>query len=134
MYKIERAQREIMLDGILNPDSNKLESGLSLFASILTFFVVRFPIPAQVALSAVALGLSLVPSEKDILNSLSADGERWLGEMYDFMYDNPQYDLIEIKYPFLQYIDVNDEGEDIKFVTGRGILTKVHSSSGWIVM
>ncbi|MFD1738726.1 hypothetical protein ACFSCX_19605 [Bacillus salitolerans] len=133
LYKMERAQREIMRDGIIQPDDNKLENGLSTFASVLGFFVTKVPTPVGVALSAVSLGLSMVPSEKDILESLDYRGRDWLREMYDFMYDNPQYDLIEIEYPFLEYLDVNSDGEDIKFVTGIGLLKRVHTSGGWIM-
>ena len=75
----------------------------------------------------------MVPSEKDILQSMDYRGRDWLREMYDFMYDNPKYDLIEIEYPYLKYIDVNSDGEDITFVTGRGLLKRVHTSGGWMM-
>jgi hypothetical protein len=49
--------------------------------------------------------------------------------------NNPQYDLIEFEYPYLTYFDVNDEGEDITFVTGEGIVKRVHvEGGGWIIL
>ncbi len=134
LYDMENAQREILEDGIVNPDSNKLATGLSVFASVLGFFVTKAPTPVGVALSAVSLGLGMTISEKDILNNLSNKGRNFLLEMAYFMKINSEYDLIEIEYPYLKYFDVDDNGEDIKFVTGKGLLKRVHSSSGWIVM
>jgi hypothetical protein len=129
------AQQRIRKDGVIDLDDNKLESFLSTVASILGFFVVKAPTPVGVALSAVSLGLGLSTSEKDILTNLSIDGEDYLAELYDFMKNNPQYDLIEFEYPYLTYFDVNDEGEDITFVTGEVIVKRVHvEGGGWIIL
>ncbi len=48
---------------------------------------------------------------------------------WDYMIDNPQYDLIEIMLPTTRYIDKN--GKIIEFISGKGIITKVHSEKGW---
>lgn len=127
------AQRNTINDGVIALDSNKLQLALSPFFAVLSFIAFKFPTPVGLSLSAVSLGLSLIPNAKDSLDTSGRRGEDWLDDLYEYMGANPQYDLIEIKYPYLKYFDVNAEGEDLTFITGIGIITKMHTNNGWIV-
>jgi hypothetical protein len=134
LYKLERAQRESMVKGIYNENSGSLQTALGGFLTALGFICSKAPTAVGVAIGVVSVANDLVPNEKDILNNLSNSGLNWIREQYDFMYDNPEYDLIEIKYPYLEYLDIGTTGKNIRFVTGKGILTKVHvKGGGWII-
>lgn len=129
-----QAQGVIREKGIIQESSNATASALSTFTSVLGFFVTKLPTAVGVSLSAVSLATGLFPSSKDILIQLSQDGEDFLRNQYYWMANNPQYDLIEIQYPYLKYYDVNAEGEDMTFVSGDGIVKKVHvKGGGWII-
>ena len=86
-------------------------------------------------MGVISLALGSTQSEVSIITSLSLAGEDYLDEVYDFMYDNPDYDLIEVKLPFLEFVEEFVE-KGFRIVTGIGMVTRVHSSSGhgWIMM
>lgn len=128
------AQQHMREKGIVEEDSNALEIALGSFAAILGFFVTRYPTPVGVSLSVVSLAMSLTPNSKAILESLSIDGEDFLYDTYYFMDTHREYDLIEIEYPYLTYYDVDENGEDVKWVTGQGIIKRVHTSAGWVIL
>jgi len=132
LYKLERAQRESMIKGIYDENENTLETALGGFLTALGFICADAPTPVGVAIGVVAVAVGLNESSKDILNDLSNSGLNWVRSQYDYMYDHPQYDLIEITYPYLEYYNVNGSKE-IRFVTGKGILNRVHvAGGGWI--
>lgn len=57
-------------------------------------------------------------------------GNNFLQTLENFFEDNPQYDLIEANVPFKEFPD-----QGWRCVTGTGVITRVHSSSGgWIIM
>lgn len=71
----------------------------------------------------------MIPSEKDVLQSMVYSGYWNLGYIEDFLVDNPGYDLVEVNLPFIEYVT-----EGVRFITGKGVVTRVHLGSGWIVM
>lgn len=125
----ERAQRNIYDSGIINPVSTSaLTNLLSYSSGILSLFLAN----TAAALAASVLGLvaSLTPSEKDVLQSMVYSGYWNLGYLEDFLVDNPGYDLIEINFPFIEY-----ETAGVRFITGKGVVTRVHSASGgWVIL
>lgn len=130
LYQARRAQAEIRQKGFDQKNQTNLIQGLSTFASVLSL-MFKLPTPVTLAAGVISLALGSSQSEVNVLISLSIAGEDYLDEVYDFMYDNPDYDLIEVTLPFLEFVE-----EGFRIVTGIGIVTKVHSSSGhgWIIM
>ncbi len=53
------------------------------------------------------------------------DGYWHLGYLEDFLVDNPNFDLLEVNFPFIEY-----ETAGVRFITGNGVVTRVHSKSG----
>lgn len=37
--------------------------------------------------------------------------------------------MIEVNLPFIEYTTVG-----VRFITGKGVVTRIHSGSGWIIM
>lgn len=126
--QISRAQRNIYDSGIVSPNSNTLASALSGLTSVLG---LAFMIPAAGALSIAVVGIvsGMVPSEKSILKEIVYDGYWNLGYIEDFLVDNPDYDMLEVNLPFIEYEDAG-----VRFITGRGAVTRVHTHGGWILM
>ena len=53
-----------------------------------------------------------------------------LGYLEDFLVDNPNYDLLEVNLHFIEY-----ETAEVRFITGNGVVTRVHSTSGgWQIL
>ncbi|SHK61471.1 hypothetical protein [Paramaledivibacter caminithermalis] len=128
LYKARRAQAEIRQDGFSQPDESKLVEGLTAFATVLSL-MFKLPTPVTLAAGVISAVGGMLPSEIDTLTTVSIMGEDFLDEVYDFLYDNPEYDLVEVKLPFLEFID-----EGFRIVQGEGIVTKVHAGSGWILL
>ncbi len=128
LRKIQRGQRTIYDSGIVNPNSNTLIAGLSGVVSILALAFIRST-PVGVAAGVISLASGMTSSEKDILKNLVYSGYWHLGYMDDFMVDHPNYDLIEMELPFLEY---TVDKEPIRFIQGKGMITRVHTKNGWI--
>lgn len=129
LKQLSKAQRDIYDRGIIRPDSNALSTLLSYATTILaTIFASRLKTASSVASAIVSLVLGLVPSEKDVLKDLVSSGNLGIQELVDFMEANPTFDMIEVNLPFIHY-----ETQDIRFVTGKGGITRVHTKNGWIV-
>ncbi|MBY9081143.1 hypothetical protein D3C81_1520540 [compost metagenome] len=127
--KTERAQRVIYDSGLVSPNQNTLATGLSYSASILgiVFFLST---PASLAAGVVSLVSSLVENDKAVLQSMVYSGYWNLGYLEDFLVDNPNYDLIEVTLPFIEY-----ETKGVRFITGKGVVNRVHSTSGgWTLL
>ncbi|MGW8444406.1 hypothetical protein ACWGXJ_26225 [Paenibacillus sp. S33] len=84
--------------------------------------------PASLAAGVTSLLLGMVPSEKDALEHMVKDGYWALGYLEDFFSDSPDYDMIEVKVPFIEY-----ETANVRFVTGNCVIKRVHKKGGpWI--
>ncbi|EES73417.1 MULTISPECIES: hypothetical protein [Paenibacillus] len=128
--KTERAQREIYDKGIVSPtDSSTLADALSASATILGLVFLK---STAVGLATAVLGIvtDLIPNEKEILKEMVYDGYWHLGYLEDFLVDNPNFDLLEVNFPFIEY-----ETAGVRFITGNGVVTRVHSKSGgWQIL
>jgi hypothetical protein len=125
-----RAQRVIYDSGIVTLDSNKLTSGLSAATNVISL-VFAAKTPYSLAAAIASLVTSFNSSAKATLERLVKDGYWELGYLQDFLEDRPQYDLIDVELPFIEY---NVDGERVRFITGRGVVKRVHSKSGWITL
>ncbi len=131
LRKVQRAQRVTYDSGIVSPNESKLIEALGPVASILGLVFIKST-PAGLAAGVISLfSTMLLPSDKSILKAQVYEGYWQLGYMIDFMEDNPKYDKIEILLPFIEYT-VNSG--PLRFITGRGVIKKAHTSAGWIVL
>lgn len=134
---IERAQYSMLKDGIIDMNGNKVEQALATAISVISIvasIVGKVPTPLGVAVSVVSLALGMSESEKEYVESISGDGRDWLLEVAKFMNKNPQYDIIEFDFPYLEYYDLKGHDEKFKFVTGTGLIKRVHSGNSWIIL
>ncbi|RKD31183.1 hypothetical protein [Thermohalobacter berrensis] len=128
LYKARRAQAEIRQNGFKQPDESKLVEGLTTFTTVLSL-MFKLPTPVTLAAGVISAVGSMIPSDIDTFISVSLNGEDFLDEVYNFLYDNLDYDLVEVKLPFLEFVD-----EGFRIVQGRGVVTKVHAGNGWILV
>ncbi|MBG9942093.1 hypothetical protein ABE237_12365 [Brevibacillus formosus] len=128
LRKIERAQREVYDKGLVKPSDTKLLTALGAVASVLGLVFVAST-PAGVVAGVTGIVASITPSAKDALESMVKAGYWELGYMEDYLVDNPRFNRMEIELPFIEY---NVNGETIRFITGKGIILRVHNGSGWI--
>jgi len=91
--------------------------------------VFKLGTPVTLAAGVISIVTGMIPSEKAVLQSMVYSGYWNLGYIEDFLVDNPGYDLVEVNLPFIDYTTVG-----CRFITGSGVVTRVHSGSGWIVM
>lgn len=131
LRKAQRAQRCMYDSGIVSPNSGALEGQLSTLTAVLGIFAASST-PASLALGVVSLATDMLSyGEKEILKNMVYEGQWQLGYMDDFMVDNPKFDRIEINLPWIEY---NVNGKAIKFITGKGVITRCHSGSGWEIV
>jgi hypothetical protein len=127
VYKVKRAQFEMRRYGFEQEDESKLSDALVAFSSVLS---LAFMLPTPVTLAAGVISVvASGPSDLDTIIKVCRNGEDYLQEVYDFMYDNPEYDRVEVDLPFLEFVD-----EEFRIVQGNGQVTRIHSGSGWIVL
>ncbi|MDU7476904.1 MAG: hypothetical protein E7L01_26705 [Paenibacillus macerans] len=128
---IVRAQRLVIDKGIIKPSNNDLMSGLGAVATILGLIFVQST-PVGVVAGVVGVLSLMAPSEEEAFKGLLEAGYSELANLEYFLVDNPKYDLIRVKLPFLEY---TVDGERIRFVTGKGVVTALHIKGGnWIPM
>lgn len=79
-------------------------------------------------------------NQRELAGKMKSDEDRkWLSEeiqeatvklryTLDFMVDHQEYDQIEVELPVTKYVDGDDV---IEFYSDEGVITRVHSESGW---
>ncbi|MDN9012454.1 hypothetical protein [Brevibacillus laterosporus] len=112
--------------GVIQMDDNKLASNISLGTAIAgtVFNLIR---PAAIAVGIVSLVTSLSTNLRGDLENNIEKAVRDLHRTRRFMRDNPQYTKLEIEFPFMDY-------DDIRLITGKGLVTRLYGKSGWIEM
>ena len=124
---IKRAQFEMRMEGFTNQNEEKLRQKLSAFTNVLSF---AFKLPTAVTLATAAISaITSSPSERDVIINVCRNGEDYLEQLWNIMDDNPNYELIEVQLPFLEFID-----EEFRIVQGRGIVKSVKVGGYWIPM
>lgn len=127
LYKARRAQAEMRQNGFIQPDETKLAQGLAAFSTVLSLMFM-LPTPVTLAAGVVSVVAGMTPSEIDTITAVSIVGEDFLDEVFDVMYDNPEYDCVEVKLPFLEFVD-----EGFRIVQGEGQVIRIHCGTGWIM-
>ncbi|MDF9414314.1 hypothetical protein E1B06_22080 [Brevibacillus laterosporus] len=112
--------------GVIQMDDNKLASNISLGTAIAgtVFNLIR---PTAIAVGIVSLVTSLSTNLRGDLENNIEKAVRDLHRTRRFMRDNPQYTKLEIEFPFMDY-------DDIRLITGKGLVTRLYGKSGWIEM
>ncbi|MEK5322679.1 hypothetical protein NSS94_26125 [Paenibacillus sp. FSL L8-0644] len=128
--QLQRAQRNVYDKGLVEQNTNALATALSTSLSILGAVFFKYTAPSLAA-GIASLLVGMIPSEKEALKNLVITGYWEMGYLQDFLEDNQgRYDLIDVKFPFIEY-----ETQGIRFITGKGVVTRVHSTSGgWMLM
>ncbi|MGG1615149.1 hypothetical protein ACIFQM_23375 [Paenibacillus sp. NRS-1782] len=128
--QMQRAQRNVYDKGLVEQNTNALAAALSTSLSVIGAMFFKYTAPSLAA-GIASLLVGMIPSEKEALKSLVINGYWEMGYLQDFLEDNQgRYDLIEVKFPFIEY-----ETQGIRFITGKGVVTRVHSTSGgWMLL
>ncbi|MEK4397023.1 hypothetical protein [Bacillus sp. FSL K6-2860] len=128
--KMTSAQRNIFDKGFKKKDYSKLKDALGTSATVLGLVFVTST-PAGVVAGVSGLLATLAPSARGTLKQLVYDGYWHMGYLEDFLTKNKRYDLIDVQLPFIEY---KVKGKRIRFVTGKGVVKRVHSKTGWITL
>ncbi|MFA4133573.1 MULTISPECIES: hypothetical protein [Brevibacillus] len=112
--------------GVIQMDDNKLESNISL-GTALAGIVFNLSRPAAIAVGIISLVTSLSINLRGDLEKNIEIAVKDLHKTRRFMRDNPQYTKIEIEFPFMDY-------DDIRLITGKGLVTRVYGKGGWVEM
>ncbi|OUZ06698.1 hypothetical protein [Bacillus pumilus] len=128
--KMTSAQRNIFDKGFKKKDYSKLKDALGGSATVLGLIFVTST-PAGVVAGVSGLLATLAPSAHGTLKQLVHDGYWEMGYLEDFLTKNKRYDLIDVQLPFIEY---KVKGKRIRFVTGKGVVKRVHSKTGWITL
>ncbi|OLP63623.1 hypothetical protein BACPU_29850 [Bacillus pumilus] len=128
--KMTSAQRNIFDKGFDKKDYSKLKDALGTSATVLGLVFVTST-PAGVVAGVSGLLATLAPSARGTLKELVYNGYWQMGYLEDFLTKNKRYDLIDVQLPFIEY---KVKGKRIRFVTGKGVVKRVHSKTGWITL
>lgn len=125
------AQTKMYEDGIVNPNSNSLLSGLGTSASILAMFFTLSK-AATIVGGLTTLIFSVTPNEKEILKDMVQTGLQEFNKIIKLFEDNPSYKMVEVELPFIEY---KQHGELLaQFFTGAGNVIRINTGNGWIVL
>lgn len=124
----QQAQHAIHQSGFVSPNQPLLTTTLGPLAGVLALVFTKYPASA-LALSVFSIVAGMTQSAKYNLGLQVNDGFYGLSSIRDYLANNPEYDSLEVNLPFIDFID-----EGTRFVTGYGVVTRVHSGTGWIVL
>jgi hypothetical protein len=134
LSKMYTAQRAAYWEGLSKNDMAALVSALNGVSTILSFL---FLLPTGYAVAGAISGLiANLGSGLSELKYLVDKGSLAIADAENWLFANPQYDMIEINYPFLEYIDAT-ANESIRFVQAvernSWDITAIHikGGSGW---
>ncbi len=134
VYDLIAAQQNVREYGVVQENEVELEAKLTKTAvGTLGWFLFRgtaLGTVSAVVRNALDLGALLAPDEKDLLSNLSDNGESWLDDRWQWM-DSIGADYIEMEVPYLQYTKLSSGDGSMFFVSGKGIVQRVHTSDGW---
>lgn len=126
-------QSSIINYGIKLQDNTSLAANLGLVATILAMLFLK---SKAVGLSTgiTSLFVSILPDEKAATERLAISGLNGLNEIAAFMDRNTNYDLVEIRAPFLEY-QYLDSTENWRIVSGKPVINRlrVAGTGQWIV-
>lgn len=128
LKKIQKAQRAMYKNGLVKLEGTTLESVLGSVATILGLAFVTST-PAGIVAGITSLVASLGVSAKDALKDMVYTGYFSMEDLTDFFEENPEYDMIKVEFPFIEYYV---GGKTIRFVSGEGLVKKAHNEDGWI--
>lgn len=125
VFKMKDAQFNIKEEGFKNLDEGTLVDTLSTSTSILSL-AFMLPTPVTLGAGVISAATAASTSEREMIIDVCQNGSDYLYTVYRYMKNNPQYDLVKVELPFLEFVD-----EDFRIVHGDGYITAVHSDGGW---
>jgi len=131
LKKIQKAQKYMYRAGVHGYSDGQLANLLGSCSTILGLAFVNST-PVGVAAGIVGL-LSILGSgsDKDTIINWMLVGYLEIGDMMDFLDENPRYDRLVIKFPFFEF---TQNGNTVRIITGRGVIQKAHTGHGWDIV
>ncbi|MCR8845312.1 hypothetical protein NQ117_16640 [Paenibacillus sp. SC116] len=127
--KAKQAQTAMYEHGFKKPNGDKLAQLVGASATILGLVFIASTSVGVAAGIAGILAL-LAPNEKAALESMINTGYKELDKIETFLETNTKYSHVEVNLPFIEY-----ERQGIRFVTGKGVVTRVKAKNGgWVIM
>ncbi|MDK8182276.1 hypothetical protein [Paenibacillus sp. UMB4589-SE434] len=108
------------------PSGSQLAARLGAFSTVLGVVFIKST-SKGLAAGIVSIITGMVSSQKSLLASYVKDGHFHMSNLVNFLRANTQYDRIKVKLPFLEYEHADG---NIRFVTGKGIITGAHNRGG----
>ncbi|MBR0579159.1 hypothetical protein P9F86_19080 [Bacillus altitudinis] len=130
VLNMQSAQRNVYKKAFQKKDYSNLKDALGASSTILGLLFIANT-PTGVVTGVTGLLATIAPSAQAELDKLVKNGYYEMGDLQEFLHENKKYDLIDVQLPFIEY-KVN--GKRIRFVTGTGVIKRVHSKSGWITL
>ncbi|WP_342419299.1 hypothetical protein [Paenibacillus sp. FSL H8-0168] len=136
LVKMSIAQDEVIKNGNFDngrADTAALIAGLSgIGATVLgLIFIASTPVGVATGIASLASSLFSAGTGSKV-NDYLQNGVNGMDRIVKTIIDNDlQYDLYQIKFPFLEYTLQDDTV--IRFITGNGVILKAHSENGWEV-
>ena len=132
ILNMQIAQRETYEKGLVKYNNQALIGALGPVSSVLgILFIQSTPVSVATAIGGL-ISTVLSPSLKEMLKEMVYNGYYHMGEIVSFLKNNSKYDLCEVDFPFIEY---TVDGKIIRWVTGKGRVTKIHvKGGGWITM
>lgn len=134
LRKMRNAEQTVWDNGFV-PSSPNYEGIIGGLGGVATVLGLAFAAstPAGVAAGVISVLTSLAQTGgKEALRDMYQTGFVGLNHPISFLENNSNYDMVEITLPFIEF---NQSGNIIRFVSGNGVVKRVHAvGSGWIIM
>lgn len=113
-------------------DEDELSTSLAVVSTVLSVFLCS-TVAGAVSMCANLFSIALSGSDKRTVQNMIQKGYMDIGRKISFLEDNPQYDRVDVKFPFIEY---TVDGKQIRFVSGNGVIQRCHgtNSGGWTLV
>lgn len=128
LFKMNDAQFNIRKKGFEDLNEGILINELGACATVLSL-AFMLPTPVTLAAGVISVATSSSMSDREMIIDVCQNGEDYLYTVYRYMKNHPEYNLIKIELPFLEFID-----DDFRIVHGEGYITAVHDDGGWQIV
>ena len=107
------------------------ESNLARKLNAFSKIYIAFLLPSPVTLAAsIIAAVTSSPSDREIIIQMCRNGEDYLQQLYYMMDDHPEYQLVKVALPFLEFN--SPRYETFRIVSGRGQILGIKVEGGWI--
>ncbi|WP_019908321.1 hypothetical protein [Paenibacillus sp. HW567] len=124
------AQNAIIQHGIKVPSQSNLVAAMAAVTSVLSILLFKKTVPS-LSLGVASLFASMIPNERATVEGMANSGLQFLANVNTTINSSAKYDQIEVRLPFLEYT-YDNSANNWRFVSGYGVITRLHTPSGWI--